>query len=342
MLELRREAPGELERKPGLPDAADSGQRDQPGILPPEEVGESGKLALAAEEWSRRSRQPPLCRRPGLRSVQRRVVSEDRPFELPERIARLDPELVDQRPSRPLVDGERVRLPSRAIEREHQLSAKPLPKRVLGDQALELGDELAMAAEPEIGVDPILECRDSKLLEPDDLRVSERLPGEVGERRPTPERECRPQGVGRTSGVARPERRPPLLAETSELEEVDGFRVDDEPVPRRRRLERAFGQELSQLRDVDLDRVAGRVGRVLPPEPIDEAIARDDVICLQEQGGEQRAPLLSPERDRCSVAAHREGTEEAELWTSRGHRWVLARFQRSFSWSSAGGVRILP
>ena len=88
------------------------------------------------------------------------------------------------------------------------------------------------------------------------------------------------------------ERGSPFLAESDELEEVDGVRLDDEPIAGRRRLEYAFRQELPELRDVNLEGVARCVGRLVAPQRVDEAIARDDPICVQEQNREQGAPLL--------------------------------------------------
>ena len=90
----------------------------------------------------------------------------------------------------------------------------------------------------------------------------------------------RPSASG--NSVAGRERCPSLMAEANELEEVDAVRIDEEPVTRRCRLERAFGQKLSQLRDVDLDRVPRCLGRVLSPQGVDQAVARDDAIRAHE------------------------------------------------------------
>ena len=61
--------------------------------------------------------------------------------------------------------------------------------RVLGDQRLELADQLGVAAEREVGLDPLLERRQPQVLEPAALGLGERLVRELGERRPAPERE---------------------------------------------------------------------------------------------------------------------------------------------------------
>ena len=65
----------------------------------------------------------------------------------------------------PPVGGERVRLAPGAIEREHQLAAKALAQRLRGDQRLELADEVGVAPERELGLDPLLEGAPAELLE---------------------------------------------------------------------------------------------------------------------------------------------------------------------------------
>ena len=197
-----------------------------------------------------------------------------------------------------------------------------------------------MPAAGEIGIDPVLERREPQLLEPNDLRLGERLPGEVGERGPAPEGERRAQGLAGRRRVTHRERRSPFPAEPDELEQVDSRRIDHEPVTGRRRLEGAVRQELPQLRDVDLDRVPGCVRGLLAPERIDQAIAGDDLVRLQQESGQQRPALLAAERDRLTVEVHRERTEELELRTTGRHRRFLARFQRSFSAPSALGATI--
>ena len=76
--------------------------------------------------------------------VQLRILIEDRPLEAAQRRPRLDPELLDQRGPRRPVGVQRLRLPARAVEREHELATQALRQRVLGDQALELADELVV------------------------------------------------------------------------------------------------------------------------------------------------------------------------------------------------------
>ena len=79
----------------------------------------------------------------------------------------------------------------------------PLAERLRLDQRLELGHELGMAAEREIGLDALLKRNRAEIFEPGDLRLREGLVGEVGERGATPESERIPQ-----RGARRRRRRP--------------------------------------------------------------------------------------------------------------------------------------
>ena len=54
------------------------------------------------------------------------VLAEDRGLELAELRAGIDAELLDERLARGAVGGERVGLPARAVEREHELRARAL------------------------------------------------------------------------------------------------------------------------------------------------------------------------------------------------------------------------
>ena len=121
--------------------------------------------------------------------VERRILLEDRPLEPLELLARLQSQLLRELAAGLAVGVERLGLPAGAVEREHQLAAQALPQRMLGDERLELADQLGVAAAGQIGVDPLLERRQPQLLETGDLGLRERLVGEVGERRPAPKRE---------------------------------------------------------------------------------------------------------------------------------------------------------
>src|SRR5690348_5724290 len=95
--------------------------------------------------------------------------------QLAKRPAGLDPELLDEHAARLLIRLERLRLTTRAVQGEHQLAAQVLPERVLADERLQLADQLGMKAARQLGLDPLFERDQSKLLETADLALSKRL-----------------------------------------------------------------------------------------------------------------------------------------------------------------------
>ena len=116
-------------------------------------------------------------------------MGQDRALQLLQLRPRFEPELIDENATRLLVGGERIRLPARAVQGEHQLGPKPLPQRVFPDKPLQLRHELAVLAEPESTIDPADHGVHALLAQLLDLVPSERLEGEIRERRSTPERE---------------------------------------------------------------------------------------------------------------------------------------------------------
>src|SRR5918992_2728200 len=74
-------------------------------------------------------------------------------------------------------------------------------------ERFELGDELGVAPEGEVGLDPLLHGGDMQFLEPCDLLLGELLVRKVRERRPTPERERLTQALCGSDTVAAGERR---------------------------------------------------------------------------------------------------------------------------------------
>ena len=142
---------------------------------------------------------------PGIvRRRQIRVLPEDRRLELLQRLARLEAQLVGELAPGLAVRLERLGLALAAVEREHQLVPEPLPQRMRGHERLELRHQLGVAAEREVGLDTQLERAEPQLLQPRDLGLSELLVGQVGQRRPAPQRECLAQlRADAVSGEAR-------------------------------------------------------------------------------------------------------------------------------------------
>ena len=135
-----------------------------------------------------------------------------------------------QRPACVGVRRERVGLPPGAVEREDELAPQPLAEWVRPHELFELRHELRLASEGELGVDPVLDDAQAKLLEPCDLRLGERLVRELRQGRAAPEGERRTEAIGGRGGVAVGEPPPPLLDECGELVDVAGTGGDAEDV----------------------------------------------------------------------------------------------------------------
>ena len=142
------------------------------------------------------------------------IVDEDLLLELAEGRSRLEPELVPEQPSRPSERVERVRLAPGAVEREPELGAEPLVERMLGDQRLDLADELGVTAERELGVDQILVRREPVEEEMRQLDRREELEFAAGERRAAPQSERRPELLSALEIVAASPAPRPRVART--------------------------------------------------------------------------------------------------------------------------------
>ena len=193
--------------------------------------------------------------------VERWILPQDRSLELSECMGRLDAELFDKRAASVLVGIERLRLPARAVESEHQLRAEAFAERVQFDERTEFPYQLRMPSELEIRFAPPLQGREAQLLQTRDLCPREPVIGEVGERRPAPERERLPQRLGAA-----------LRDERLEALEIELSLLDAEQVAARLRRDPLTTERFAQPGHVDLEGLLRRLWRRLLPECINEAI----------------------------------------------------------------------
>jgi hypothetical protein len=92
-------------------------------------------------------------------------VAEDCLLEPLQGLARLDAEIVDQRPPRIGIGLERVRLPIGPVEGEHLQRTEPFPQRMLAHEDTQFSEGLLVAAEREVAVDPVHQRRQPQLVE---------------------------------------------------------------------------------------------------------------------------------------------------------------------------------
>ena len=212
VLEVGLQRGSHLERHPRLARAAGAGEREQSHVGAPQQRGGRSHLEAATDE-RRRGRRESSGTRPGRRrrSVEGRVVAEDRRLELHELRARIDAELVDERSPRVPVCGERIRLTAAPVQGEHLQPAQPLAVAMLARERFELADQLRVPSQRQVGLDALLQRGEPPLLQTRRLPLGEGRVGDVRERRPVPERQR----------VAQDRRRGRRLGPAGPLDELD-------------------------------------------------------------------------------------------------------------------------
>jgi hypothetical protein len=311
------------------------------------------RLEIALQHAPERLRVQRLCERHGLDDVdeedrdepsklhrrprdgrlfeqERLVLAEDRRLELAELPAGLDAELLDERLARGVVSGQRVCLPPRPVERKHELRTRALAEGLHLDEGLELGQQLRMSAEGEVGLDPPFEGDGTELFDARDLRLGERLVDEVRKRRATPERERLAQRAFRCDRIASVECCATFVREAFEAADIDALTVELELVARQpRRDDRAKG--LAELGDVHLHGMCRRLRGIAGPQRVDDPVDGDDAWTECEHC-EQRARLRPSEGDERAVPLSLDRSEEPylELCGACPARSVHAVRPRSF------------
>ncbi len=240
-------------------------------------------------------------------AIERGILAQDRLLQAPQLGPRLQPERLHERVAGVAEDVERLGLPARAVEREHQQRADALAQRVLVDQRAQPADRLAVAPGVEVVLERQLGRRQMQLLEPAHLRGRERLLEHAGERGSVPERERLARqlttGAVAVGGMGH---------EPLEPQRVDRRRVDLQLVaasvgrdPRRAIL----GQQPAQLGDVLLHHLRGGRRRLLAPEPLDQPLDRDGRVRAQRQHREHGALLRASELERTVVQVYVDGAQ---------------------------------
>ncbi len=261
---------------------------------------------------------------------QGRVVAEDGPLQLAQGWGRLQAELLQQQLPDLAVGLQGVGLAAGAVQGEHQLAAEPLAQRLLGDQALELADQLGPGAEGQVGLDPLLHADQPQLLQPGDLGLGERLVAEVGQGRPPPQGQRLGQGVGGLGGGPVGQGLATLGEQALEPAQVDLVGDGPEQVPGRPGDQPPLGQGPAQPRHGRLEGVGRPRGRVLAPQLHQHALAGHDLVGVQDQQGEHGPLAGSPVRDRPPAVRQLQRTQEANLHrSSRAASWCApAAFSR--------------
>ena len=216
---------------------------------------------------------------------------ENRGFEVAHRSRRPESEVVAQPVPERMRGAQPLGLPTRAVEREHQLGGESLAQRMIDEECLELTHDLLVMPDAQLGVDARLGRHHAQLVEADRLGLDPLGVGEFRERGAAPFAE---PGLDVLEGRVRigVEQRLPIGKATFEARGVDKIFRDLEHIARRAVPKRCvLASELDEApkpRHVALERGARGIGRV-GPEGRDQPVGRDDRIAMGQQDAEQSA-----------------------------------------------------
>jgi hypothetical protein len=220
------------------------------------------------------------------------------------------------------VGAQRIGLSTRPVQGENAFGVQPLPKRVVGDETVQLRDGGAVMAKQQLSFHLGLQSRHAQLLEPAGDRGHEPEFGEVGQDLTTPEREGAVEQDHGLSSVPSVECGRAPGHQILEQHGINGTVGDVQSV-----ASPGFGhqdaagctarstglKELSQVKDVRLHagEKAGR--RVFTPQHVGEPADRHHPVRVAQQQGQDRSLLTAPERQPGSGTQHFQRPEYAEF-----------------------------
>ena len=271
-----RELPGGLtrhgEREPRLAAPPRTCEDEQPRLPALEQAPKLTKLGISPDERVGRHGQRLRRRCVAAGELELRILVEDACLKPAECRTRLEPELVAKMYAGRRVVLERLGLPPRAIQGEHRQLVRSLAQRLLGREYERLAKHLGVCPERNPRRDSFLECDEAKLLQPLRLDPPEVVVREHAVGAAVPEAE-RLLGEGGGERRVVPLRGRALRHETLEATRIEIVGADGERVRAPVRLDRErLGERLAERGDVDLEELAGRGGRGLAPECVDELV----------------------------------------------------------------------
>ena len=165
-----------------------------------------------------------------------------------------------------------------------------LTVRMFPCEPVEFRDDVDVLARIEPRLHQLLHDGKAEFLESGRLDLHGPL-GELPERRPAPQGKCRFEGIGCASRVC-PREHTGVDHTLLEIEAVEGVTIDADAVTRAIALQQG-SDRLAKLRNVSLDGVSSRLGRIVPPQSVDDAVHRHDPVRLGQEAREHE-PLLRP------------------------------------------------
>ena len=212
------------------------------------------------------------------------------------------------------VDAQRLRLATGAVEREHAAGRAAVRATDASRSATRARRRAAcVLAERELGIDPLLD-RDRRGA-PRGARSRPARRARSRSRRA----HCRARArAPRRGAPPRPPRSPaafarrPSSSKRSNRRDVDLLRLDLEHVAARTRDEQLGRlEQLSQPRHLMVEAVARRARRPLGPQLVDQPVARDDLVRVEQENREQSTLLRTADRDDPPALPDLERPEQA-------------------------------
>jgi len=168
---------------------------------------QQGKLSLSTGELSDVRRELPRSRRP--RAHRANVAHRGLEWELPAEYRALkrlqfspwlEAEFVDQPVTQRPKGCQRVGLAAGTKQSQHQVAVQSFPQRVSRNLRGELGNQLMVATERQVRLDPVLQDGESTFLQSSRLSLGDR-PARAAERRASPQIQRVAQAF---AGICRP------------------------------------------------------------------------------------------------------------------------------------------
>jgi hypothetical protein len=178
---------GDLVGQPGLADPARADEGDQPAGG--EQSADRGELAVSTHQRGHPGGQRAARRRQRLASRGLDLPAQHLLLKLPQRLRGVQAEIVAQPVAVAPVGGQRVDGAPRPGQGGDQQLDRSLVPRFLRDQGVEGGRGLGDPVQVQQQGRAVFPCCQPELLEPKGFRACERV-GELGERRPAPQRQC--------------------------------------------------------------------------------------------------------------------------------------------------------
>ena len=229
----------------------------------------------------------------------------------------LDAELFDEEVPAGLVGLERLHLATGPPERGHELLAEPFLQGLLFHERAQLVDDLAVPAEPELGVVELVRERRSQFSQAahDGLEAGSRQPEE---RFGAPQVECLAKASDGILGAVQLTRLPQRAIRPYG---VDPYGLGAQAVAVGSRLDAApscLTERAPERGDLDRDLRPGGLGRLLGPDQVDQPVHRDGTAQVDSERGQHLARPPSREVDRPPVHQKLHRTQDPHLRCPHG------------------------